>query len=247
VTKPAVLITGSSGGIGAALSTAFSQAGYQVIGCDIARTAEVPCDSYLELDLKAFTRSGDYRKQKEVEIRALLPAGELHCLVNNAAVQYLDSAAQLEAEQWSETMDVNLSAPFLLVQALLPELEKAGGSVINISSIHAKQTKPGFVAYATSKAGLDGLTRALAIDLGGRVRVNSVAPAATETPMLVAGFEQQPDLKHHLESYHPIGRIAQPSEIADVAVFLASGKAAFITGEVINVDGGIGARLHDPG
>lgn len=247
MTKPAVLITGSNGGIGIALSTAFSKAGYQVIGCDIAGAAEGPCDSYLELDLREFARTEGYRKQKGAEIDSLLAAGKLNCLVNNAAVQHLGGAGQLAPELWSETLDVNLGAPFLLAQHLLPALEKAGGSVINISSIHAKQTKPGFIAYATSKAGLDGMTRALAVDLGGRVRVNSIAPAATETPMLVAGFEQNPALRHQLENYHPVGRIARPSEIADLAVFLASDKAAFITGEVVNIDGGIGSRLHDPG
>ena len=94
--------------------------------------------------------------------------------MNNAAVQILAPADAITFDQWRETLDTNLLAPFLLTQALLPELERGRGSVVNVASIHANLTKPGFVAYATSKAALVGLTRSLAVDLGGRVRVNAV-------------------------------------------------------------------------
>jgi NAD(P)-dependent dehydrogenase (short-subunit alcohol dehydrogenase family) len=143
-------------------------------------------------------------------------------------------------------LNVNLVAPFLLVQALLQELENANGSVINIASIHAQVTKPEFVCYATSKTALVGLTRSMAVDLGGRVRINSICPAAVSTPMLMAGFEGKDDRFKELSRMHPLGRIGTPDEIAQVALFLASPAASFITGAAINVDGGIGSRLHDP-
>jgi NAD(P)-dependent dehydrogenase (short-subunit alcohol dehydrogenase family) len=128
----------------------------------------------------------------------------------------------------------------------LADIERAKGSVVNIASIHAVATKPGFVCYATSKAALVGLTRSMAVDLGPRVRVNAINPAATATPMLLAGFEGKSKELDELAKKHPLERIAQPWEVAKTALFLASPDAAFITGTCLNIDGGIGGRLHDP-
>jgi NAD(P)-dependent dehydrogenase (short-subunit alcohol dehydrogenase family) len=141
---------------------------------------------------------------------------------------------------------VNLIAPFVLIRELLSCLSNANGSVVNINSIHGTLTKPGFVCYATSKAALGGLTKSTAVELGGQVRVNAINPAATATPMLVAGFEDKESALRELGRMHPIGRIAKPEEIAQAAVFLASEQASFITGACLNVDGGMAARLHDP-
>ena len=243
--KPTVIITGSKGGIGEALCRAFDEHGYYVIGCDITDAQKIS-GTFLQLDLREFVDSKEYRQQKLTELHSLLPSGRLSCLINNAGVQNLGDTSIIEASAWQESINVNLTAPFYLVQGLLPALSKERGSVINIGSIHSRLTKPGFVSYATSKAGLDGLTRALAVDLGGRIRVNSIAPAATETPMLLAGFKENPELQKQLSSYHPVGRIAQAAEIAELALFLASSKASFITGEIVSIDGGIGSRLHDP-
>ena len=121
------------------------------------------------------------------------------------------------------------------------------GGVVNIGSIHARTTKPGFVSYATSKAALIGLTQALAVDLGSKgVRVNVVQPAATQTDMLMRGLDGHPEAYDRLAAYHPLERIADPGEIADAVMFLVSANASFITGAVLSVDGGIGVRLHDP-
>jgi NAD(P)-dependent dehydrogenase (short-subunit alcohol dehydrogenase family) len=177
-------------------------------------------------------------------IRKALGGSGVAALVNNAAVQLLGSTDTLTADDWRTTLDVNVLAPFLLTQGLLPELERAGGSVVNVASVHAHLTKRGFVAYATSKAALVGLTRSLAVDLGSRVRVNAVLPAATATPMLHAGLG--PGEVDTLGAMHPLGRVARPGEIAAAVVYLASGAASFVTGAVLAVDGGIGARLHDP-
>ena len=135
---------------------------------------------------------------------------------------------------------------FLLIQGLLPELQQVEGSVVNIASIHATNTKPEFVCYATSKTALIGLTRSLAIDLGNKVRINAICPAATATPMLMAGFKGKGGEFQQLSQMHPLERIAQPEEVARVGLFLASPQASFITGASLKVDGGIGVRLHDP-
>ena len=133
-----------------------------------------------------------------------------------------------------------------MTQRLLPMLRAARGSVVNIVSIHARLTKAGFSLYAATKGGLEALTRALALELAPEVRVNAVAPAATDTPMLRAGFGKDVRGLRRLGEYHPLGRIATPQEVAQAALWLASDKASFVTGAVLDVDGGMGALLHDP-
>jgi NAD(P)-dependent dehydrogenase (short-subunit alcohol dehydrogenase family) len=117
---------------------------------------------------------------------------------------------------------------------------------VNISSIHARLTKPDFVAYATSKAALSGLTRAMAVDLGDRIRVNAIEPAAISTPMLKAGFESHPEQYAALARCHPQGRMGTPTEVAALALSLVSGELRFMHGACVGLDGGISARLHDP-
>jgi NAD(P)-dependent dehydrogenase (short-subunit alcohol dehydrogenase family) len=167
-------------------------------------------------------------------------------LVNNAAVQVLGGVDSLTVADWQRTLHVNLLAPFVLTQGLLPELAAAKGSVINISSIHARLTKANFVAYATSKAALSGMTRAMAVDVGGRVRINAIEPAAIATDMLKAGFEGRPEHFAQLEDCHPQGRVGTPTEVAALAVSMASGELRFLHGACVGLDGGISGRLFDP-
>lgn len=239
-----VLITGAAGGIGQALCREFKKNGYLVIATDRVEPSGLGCDRFVKTDLQSLCRDeGSLQKfVAEVEI----PETGLTVLVNNAAVQILNRTPEISRQNWYDTLDVNLLAPFLLTQAFLPVLEKAGGSVINIASVHAVATKPGFVCYATSKAALVGLTRALAVDLEGRVRVNAVNPAAVATPMLREGFRGREERLATLAGMHPIGRIAEPEEVARAVAFLSSSEASFITGATLNVDGGILSRLHDP-
>lgn len=238
------LITGAAGGIGRVLCAEFGKAGYRVIATDVAGESKVPCDHFIEADLKALCRDEVCLKRFIEQLN--LPVSGLTALINNAAVQVLNRTERVSVQDWRDTVDVNVFAPFLLTQALLPYLEKAGGSVVNIGSVHAMATKPGFVCYATSKAALVGLTRALAVDLGGRIRVNAINPAAVATPMLRHGFEGRDAQFSILGGMHPVGRIAEPAEIAQAVLFLASRNAAFITGAAFDVDGGILSRLHDP-
>lgn len=239
------LITGAAGGIGQALCLAFRRAGYRVIGTDLKQTVE-DCDVFIPLDLTALL--ADEAAQREIveSFRAVLDINGLDVLVNNAAVQIKAPTEELSVHDWQRSLDTNVIAPFAMIQGLLPELKRARGSVVNIASIHAGKTKPGFAAYATSKAALVGMTRSLAVDLAGSVRVNCINPAATATPMLVEGFEGRDQALAELGRCHPLGRIADPDEVARVAVFLASADASFINGAALDVDGGIGARLHDP-
>lgn len=241
--KQAVIITGASGGIGKVLCSEFTKAGYHVIASDFTDECQLSeIDSWVGIDLDRLCCESNYR-QKMVE-RLCEAAGSynISSIINNAAVQKVQPAELLTLEDWNVTINVNLTAPFLLIQALLPQLK----SVVNISSIHAEQTKPGFSAYAASKAALNGLTRSLAVELGSRVRVNTICPAAIATPMLTAGFVDQEIEFSELEQMHPVGRIGKPEEVASLALFLVSDAAAFITGANIALDGGISSRLRDP-
>jgi NAD(P)-dependent dehydrogenase (short-subunit alcohol dehydrogenase family) len=235
-----VVVSGHAGAIGSALCQVFRSQGCFVVGVD-RRPSAGTADREIIADLSQASLRGVI-----AEIRAALAGRPLHALVNNAAHQVNKPVEALQIADWRETLAVNLLAPWQLIRGLLDLLELGGGSVINITSIHGKLTKPGFAAYATSKAALEGLTRSLAVELGGRIRVNAIAPAAIDTPLLKSGFVSDPSALAALAAMHPAGRTGRPEEVAQAAAFLASGQAAFITGTVLGLDGGIAARLHDP-
>lgn len=242
-----VVITGAAGGIGQALVQAFSDAGYHVIGLDRESCPEgVFCNEYVRADLNKFVEDTVYAKQVAKEIKTAARGKGISVLVNNAAVQILGGVNELARDDWRKTLNVNLQAPFLLTQALIAELEASHGCVLNISSIHARLTKAGFVAYATSKAALSGMTRAMAVDLGGRIRVNAIEPAAIETEMLMAGFAGNQEGYRRLRDLHPQNRIGTPKEVAAMSVWLTSEDARFVHGACVAIDGAIGARLYDP-
>lgn len=244
---PIAVITGAAGGIGKVLVNAFSERGYWVIGMDQeSRRANLNCWQYLQVDLQKFVIDSKYLESRLADIQQLLANDGLSVLINNAAIQILGGVSSLTVIDWHNTLDVNLLAPFLLTQGLFSDLEKANGCVINVSSIHARLTKPNFVAYATSKAALSGMTRAMAVDLGGKVRVNGIEPAAIATEMLSAGFVDQPERLNQLEACHPQGRIGSPEEVAALALSIASGDMQFMHGACISLDGGISGRLYDP-
>lgn len=239
-----VLVTGAAGGIGQATCSAFKADGWRVVATDL-RKPERDFDAYVEIDLDRFAADATARADALRRLRAALREGRVDALVNNAAVQILGATPDVRAEDWERSFRVNVTAPFLLTQGLLPELERAKGCVVNIASIHATLTKPAFVTYATTKAALVGLTRSLAVDLGPRgVRVNAIAPAAVETPMLRAGFASESALAK-LAEYHPAMVLGAPAEVARAAVFLGGSGFPFLSGAILDVNGAIGARLHD--
>jgi len=246
VSQRTALITGANGGIGQVLCTSFQKAGWRVIASDQGDTNQSTADTYVTIELTRLCRDATYRSASILQLQDALGETGLHALINNAATQILAPVEQLTADNWHTSMDTNLLAPFLLSQAMLAILKKTRGSIINIASIHAQLTKPHFAAYATSKAALIGLTRSLAVELGGRIRINAICPAAIRTPMLEEGFESNPHGLEQLANFHPSSCIGTSEEVALAALYLAKDSGAFLNGAVIGLDGGIASRLHDP-
>ena len=243
-----VVVTGAAGAIGQALVEKFRLNGHKVFGLDIHPwPQDGVIDEFAQIDLQDLL--SHTRKDTHPVISEILSWSDgagLSALINNAAVQCLGSVEDLDLEAWSASLNVNLLAPFVLVQALLPRLESVKGCVVNVSSIHARLTKSGFVAYATSKAALSGMTRALAVELGDRIRVNAVEPASVETLMLKASFEGQEEKLKELAALHPLGRLATTQDVASLVYAIAMGDFGSLHGACVDISAGISARLHDP-
>ena len=243
-----VLVTGAAGEIGIALVQEFRRQGLQVFATDIKpKPARLEVERYAELDLQKLVSSDVPAQRNEPLSEILAWTGEsgLDVVVNNAAIQLLGPLEKLDIHSWQASLNVNLLAPFFLIKTLLADLERARGSVVNISSIHARLTKPSFVAYATTKSALSGMTRALAVELGSRIRVNAVEPASIDTSMLRASFEGKEEQFEGLAQCHPQGRVGTPEEIASLVFAISLGDFSFLHGACIDMSGGISARLHD--
>ncbi len=241
--KKNVFITGVLGGIGSALAKNFRSNGYYVYGVDRREDFHGNCDRFLRFDINTYVKDAAYRIRFTQLFEELIPG--LDVLINNAAVQLLNRLEEIKLEDWQETMNVNITGPMLLSKLFLPKLEQSAGCIINIASIHQQLTKPGFISYATSKSALVGLTKAMAVDLEGRVRVNAISPAAIETEMLRAGFEGDESALDELRRIHPVKRIGYPEDVAKLALFLASENNGFIHGANFLLDGGISSVLKD--
>lgn len=240
---PVALITGAAGGIGSALVRAFESSGWQVVSTDRVALARA---GHVEADMGVCVDPTSAAHAQMIAALQAATGGRLKALVANAAHQVIKPSASLTAADWQQTLGVNLLAPFWLAVAFRDELAANHGSFLAISSIHDRLTKPGFVAYATSKAALSGMVRAMAVDLGSQVRCNAICPAAIATPMLVAGFEGRADALVALKKHHPVGRLGTAEEVAAMACFVCSDAAGFVSGSCIDISGGIGGRLHDP-
>ena len=243
-----VIITGAQGGIGLALCQAFKAKGWFVIatGRSSNQTTSQDFDAFIPADLNEIASSPEKATEFAAKVSEYTAQSPLKALINNAAIQILGCTEDLKPEDLTLSFNINVLAPFVLTQQFLEQLTANKGSVLNIGTVHAQATKAEFPAYATTKTAMHGLTRSLAVDLGRKIRVNTLAPAATETPMLKAGFEGKPEAYQELADAHPIGRIANVSEIAKAALFLCSDDASFITGATLYADGGVLSRLHDP-
>lgn len=241
------LITGANGGIGKALVTCFAENGFSVIATDITDfTVEAPNIVNVKIDLEQLVQDEVYALSLLDRVNKITEGAGITALVNNAAIQILGSVKNVTRQDWQKSMNVNVSAPFFTTQLFLDSLKANNGAVVNISSIHALQTKRNFVTYATSKGALSSLTRNMAVDLGNAVRVNAIEPAAVSTDMLRAGFEGKEEQFKMLEAFHPIARIATPEEVAQLALFLCSEQSSFIHGACLNATGGIHGCLSDP-
>lgn len=234
----AVIVTGAAGGIGGALCRRMRRDGYIAIGLD--RNAVSEADVGLRIDLRD--------SELVVEVgRELARDYELKAVVHNAAVQPLGVAGRISLNDWVDALRINLIAIDALVTGTRESLSASGGSVVAVSSVHARATSGGVTAYATTKAALEGWVRSAAIDLGPAVRVNAVAPGAIDTAKLREGFARwgasAEERKAILRERTALGRVGEPDEIAGAVAFLVGDDARFITGTVLVVDGGATARL----
>jgi pteridine reductase len=240
------LITGAARRVGAEIARTLHAAGANLVLHYRASATEA---ERLAADLNA------RRKNSALAIRhdlldivglphmvdaAVAHFGQLDALVNNASSFFPTAVGSIDAAAWDDLIGSNLKGPLFLSQAAAPQLAKTHGCIVNITDIHAERPLKGYPLYCAAKAGLLGLTRALALELGPAVRVNAVAPGAIEWPENATDFppeEQQAIIEHTL-----LKRVGSPGDIARTVKFLIL-DAPYITGQVINVDGGRTAHL----
>jgi NAD(P)-dependent dehydrogenase (short-subunit alcohol dehydrogenase family) len=242
LTGKAALITGGDSGIGRAVALAYAREGADVLISYLNEDsdAEETCRAVREAGRKAVAVAGDIGQEqhcKELVQRASSEFGKLDVLVNNAAYQMThQKLEEFSSEEWDHTFRTNIYAMFYLCKAALPHMP-AGGTIINTASIQAYQPSAQLLAYATTKGAIVTFTKALselAIEQG--VRVNAVAPGPVWTPLIPSTMP--PERSSQFGKDTPIGRAAQPAELAPVFVFLASQESSYIIGEVIGVTGG---------
>jgi NAD(P)-dependent dehydrogenase (short-subunit alcohol dehydrogenase family) len=181
------------------------------------------------------------------EVRNLL--GPIDALVNNAGMNSYSAATEMTVAEWDAFLAVDLRGAWLCSRAVLGDMAaRQSGAIVNVSSIHADLTVPGMFPYAAAKAGVEGLTRAIALDYGRRgVRCNAVAPGWVRTGLVERQLARSGDADAERERVlhqQPSGRMAEPAEIARVIRFLLSDDASYVNGATLAVDGGLGARVH---
>ena len=234
------IVTGARQGIGLGIALALAKEGCNIIVSDIDQG---DCNSVAEKiskeeGVKALGVKCDVSKKEEVDAlveKTMHEFGRLDILVNNAGVYPFIPFDKMQESDWDKVMNVNLKSIFLTSQASARVMQP-GGKIVNISSIASLVGFEGLVHYCASKGGINGMIRALALELAPRkINVNAVAPGAIETPGASGGTEE---MKQQTIAMIPAKRYGQPEDIANAVVFLASDKADYITGQVLVVDGG---------
>lgn len=240
-TKTAV-VTGAARGIGRAIVEELLKHSYRVFLLDIDEKVLVEVAHRL-------TKSGDVialvcdvsseANVKKIVDEVLNRHGSLDLLVNNAAIANPDNGPleNLSLEQWNARLAVNLTGAFLCSREFLPLLKASLGTIVNISSTRALMSEPNTEAYAASKGGLDAFTHALAISVGPEVRVNGIRPGWIDTD------DESNQISREAHTQHPVGRVGIPLDVAQAVRFLASAEAAFITGQILTVDGGMTRKM----
>lgn len=243
-----VVVTGAASGIGRGIAQRFSDEGANVVMCDIedaeldAQASELPPQRTLgkRCDVTSFE-----------QVQALIAAaverfGAVDVMINNAGIASEGSATEVPLDEWRRTIDTDLSGVFHGCRAALPELLKSGGCIVNTASVSGLAADWKMTAYNAAKGGVVNLTRAIALDFGGRgVRANAVCPSLTRTGMTVDMLKDRELVDSFMERM-PLHRVAEPADIAAVVAFLASDDARFVNGVNLPVDGGVMASNGQP-
>ncbi len=229
------LVTGGRQGIGRGIADRFASEGARVT---VTGRGARPADLPAHLDW----RQCDVAHSHAVAALARDFDG-LHILVNNAGIQIEKTLIETSDADWDQLMGVNAKGVFLMCRALIPRMA-AGGSIINLGSISGNSADPGLAIYNASKAFVHGLTRSIAVDHGPQVRCNAICPGWIMTDMAEAAFAVASDpaaAQADALNRHPAGRFGAPSDIAAMAVWLASEESSFATGQLFTLDGGMTA------
>lgn len=249
------LVTGAGRGIGREIALRMASEGAAVAVNDIdPETARAVARRIRDEGGNAVGIQADVSRDSDASRlveETLSRLGGPDILVNNAGVDLVAAPRDTGVDEWQRMLSVDLSGAFLCAKHSMEHLARErSGVVVNISSIHASATLPGRAAYASAKAGLVGLTRALALDLGPRgIRVNAILPGYIRTEMWSHWLDSVPDregLVRRIADQHPLRRVGTPGDIAGVVAFLASEDAAFISGTTVVVDGGFTAMFQPP-
>ncbi|WP_242504159.1 SDR family NAD(P)-dependent oxidoreductase [Promicromonospora panici] len=247
-----VAVSGAASGIGAAVSIGFLRAGAAVVGGDVN---DIALNRFVE-QLPATLRERfvplvlDVSRTESAD--AFVAAvherfGRMDVLINNAGIAPVGSVTETSNELWRRVMSVDVDGVFFLARAALPYLIAARGSIVNTASVSGIGADFNYAAYNAAKGAIVNLTRSMAIDYGkSSVRVNAIAPGPVRTPLLEDNFRAIPGLDDAFSTFIPLGRIAEPGEIADAVLFLASPAASFITGAILPIDGGVTAWNGQP-
>lgn len=236
------LITGAGSGIGETIAETFAREGAKVAIVDI--DAKAACDVAAAIGSGAIDIRCDVASKAEVEaaVRATVEAfGTIDIVVNNAGTTHLNKPMlEISEDEFDRVFAVNVKGVFLFSQAVVPLFrQRGGGVIINIGSTAGLRPRPGVSAYNATKGAVHVLTKTMAVELAlDKIRVCAVAPVATETPLLPMFLRHSEEMREKFVASVPLGRLAVPEDVANVALFLASDEAGFLTGNIVEVDGG---------
>jgi 3-oxoacyl-[acyl-carrier protein] reductase len=239
--KTVAIVTGGGSGMGAAIAETYAREGAHVAVVDIdgAAVAKVA----RKIGNTAIAIKCDVTKRADIDAAVLETAsafGGLNVLVNNAGVAHLNKPVlDIDEKEFDRVFAVNVKGLFMFTQAVVPLMKGKGGVIINIGSTAGLRPRPGLSAYNATKGAVHNLTKTLAVELApDKIRVCAIAPVATDTPLLPTFLGPAPGMREKFIATVPLGRLATAQDIADAALFLASDDAKFLTGNIMEVDGG---------